>query len=212
MTDASALVDVIFWVVAVTAIAASVMVVAVRDVLKSAIFLAASFLAVAGLYVLLRAEFLAAVQILIYVGAVSILIIFTIMMVRQVAGGNRSAGPFYVVSGGIGAVLVALAVIFAAFNTDWSSLDAVAASDERVEAALTGQYASQPSPGNPNVDIVIGPAIDASNSRPGVFERTTGNLGELFIRDYVLAFEVISVVLLAALIGALALVREQREA
>lgn len=186
------------------------MVVAARDVLKSAVFLAASFLAVAGIYVLLRAEFLAAVQVLIYVGAVSILIIFTIMMVRQIAGGNRAASPFYVVTAAVAAAFVSLAVIYAVYNTEWSDLDAAAASDQRIEAALTGQYASQPSPGNPQIDIVVGPATDAANSHPGVFERSTGNLGQLFIRDYVLAFEVISLVLLAALIGALALARERR--
>jgi len=210
VTESSALVDVIFWVGAIAAIGASVMVVAARDVLKSAVFLAASFLAVGGIYVLLRAEFLAAVQVLIYVGAVSILIIFTIMMVRQIAGGNRSAGPFYVVTGAIAATLVSLAVIYAAYNTDWSDLDAAAASDQRVEAALTGSYASQPAPGNPKVDIIVAPATAAANSHPGVFERSTGNLGQLFIRDYVLAFEIISLVLLAALIGALVLARERR--
>ncbi|MBI2965372.1 MAG: NADH-quinone oxidoreductase subunit J [Chloroflexi bacterium] len=211
MIERSAIIDIVFWAVAALAIAASVMVVTVRDVFKASLFLAGSFVAAAGLYVLLRAEFLAAVQVLIYVGAISILIVFTVMLVRQVSGGNRSGGPFFAIAGGVAAVLVALAISYAAVNSKWSDLDRAAAGDERVAAALTGEYQAQQSPGNPDVDLVKVPIDDPEKARHGVFERTTNQLGTMFIRDYVLAFEIISIVLLAALIGALAIARGARD-
>lgn len=211
MIERAAIVDIAFWVFAALAIAASVMVVTVRDVFKASLFLAASFAAAAGLYVLLRAEFLAVVQVLIYVGAISVLIVFTVMLVRQVSGGNRSGGPFYAFAGGVAAVLVVLAIGYAAVNSKWSDLDHAAAADERIAAALTGQYQPQQSPGNPDVDLVTIPVDDPETAQSGVFDRTTNQLGTMFIRDYVLAFEIISVLLLAALIGALALAREGRE-
>ncbi|MBI4306105.1 MAG: NADH-quinone oxidoreductase subunit J [Chloroflexi bacterium] len=207
--EGSAVVDVAFWIVAVMAIAAALLVVTVRDVFKAAAFLAAAFLATAGLFVLLRAEFLAVVQVLIYVGAVSILIIFTVMLVRNVPGGNRTGGPFYVFAGAAAAVLLALGIVYAAFKTDWTDLDQAAAGDDRVAAALTGQYQAEAAPGDGGIELIGGPAADQETARQGVFRRTANNLGTLFIRDYVLAFEVISVVLLAALIGALALARER---
>ena len=210
MIERTAAVDIAFWAIAGMAVAASLMVVTVRDVFKSAVFLAGSFLAAAGLFVLLHAEFLAAVQVLIYVGAISVLIVFTVMLVRQVSGGNRSGGPFYMFAGGLAAVLVAIAVAYAALNSLWSSLDEAAANDDRLAAALTGEYEAQPSPGNPDVDLVTLPVNDPDRTQYGVFERATNNLGTMFIRDYVLAFEIISVLLLAALIGALAIARETR--
>lgn len=210
MIERSGAVDLAFWAIAAIAVGSALLVVTVRDVFKAAVFLAASFLAVAGIYVLLRAEFLAAVQVLIYVGAVSVLIVFTVMLVRQVAGGNRSGGRFYVLAGGAAAVLVVLAVAYAVLNTDWTSLDAATDRDDRLAAALAGQFEAQPAPGDPDVELVVVPVENPERAQAGVLERTTNHLGTMFIRDYVLAFEIISIVLLGALIGALALAREIR--
>ena len=82
--------DVAFWGLAALTVGGSLLVVHVRDVFRAAIFLVLSFLGVAGLYVMLSAEFLAVVQILIYVGAISVLIIFAVMLTRDVSHGNRS--------------------------------------------------------------------------------------------------------------------------
>ena len=78
------LLDIIFGVISLTAIASAICVVNQRDIFRAALFLVVSFLAVAGLFVLLNAEFLAVVQVLVYVGAVSILIIFAIMLTSNV--------------------------------------------------------------------------------------------------------------------------------
>jgi len=74
---------VVFLLFALVTVGASVGVVLARDVWHSALLLAAALLSVAVHYVMLRAEFLAAIQVLVYVGGVLILITFAVMLVRQ---------------------------------------------------------------------------------------------------------------------------------
>ena len=72
--------DVVFWLLSVAAIGAALGVVLVRDLFRAALLLVGVFVAVAGFFVLLNAEFLAVVQVLIYAGAISVLIIFAVML------------------------------------------------------------------------------------------------------------------------------------
>jgi NADH-quinone oxidoreductase subunit J len=76
----------IFALIAALIVGAAVMVVTVRNVIHAALWLIASFFGVAALYMLLENEFLAIVQVLVYVGAISILILFAIMLTRNVTG------------------------------------------------------------------------------------------------------------------------------
>lgn len=80
--------EISFWVLAIVTVAAALGVVMIRDIFRAALFLILCFLSVAGIFVTLSADFLAAVQILIYVGAISILIILAIMLTREVQRGN----------------------------------------------------------------------------------------------------------------------------
>jgi NADH-quinone oxidoreductase subunit J len=79
-----------FWIMAVVIIAAALSVVFLRNVFRAALALILCFVTVAGLYLTLSADFLAAVQILVYVGAISVLIILAIMMTREVTKGSPS--------------------------------------------------------------------------------------------------------------------------
>ena len=111
-TEAALATDVIFWAIAVSTIIAAIAVVQLNDLFRAALFLVVSFLGVAAMFVLLRAEFLAAVQVLIYVGAISVLIIFAILMTRDVEEGspsNRIRVP-----AGVAAALLCVKVQFAA--------------------------------------------------------------------------------------------------
>jgi NADH-quinone oxidoreductase subunit J len=74
--------EVIFYVVAIPTIIGAIGVVTARNVVHSALFLILSLLAVAGIFILLAAEFLAIVQVLIYGGAVTILVLFAMMLTR----------------------------------------------------------------------------------------------------------------------------------
>ena len=77
-----------FWILAVVAVLSGIAVVALRSVFRSALALILCFLAVAGIFILLNADFLAAVQVLVYVGAVAILVILAIMLTHEVEKGN----------------------------------------------------------------------------------------------------------------------------
>jgi NADH-quinone oxidoreductase subunit J len=79
-----------FWIMALVVVAAAMGVVFLRNVFHAALALVLCFLTVAGLYVTLSADFLAAVQILVYVGAISVLIILAVMMTREVQRGSPS--------------------------------------------------------------------------------------------------------------------------
>jgi NADH-quinone oxidoreductase subunit J len=77
-----------FWTLAVVAVGAALAVVLLRNVFRAALALVLCFLVVAGIYVTLSADFLAAVQVLVYVGAISVVIILAIMMTREVQRGS----------------------------------------------------------------------------------------------------------------------------
>src|SRR5579864_4175758 len=72
----------LFWIIAVILVGSALLVVGLRNIVHSAIALVLLFAMAAGIYLLLNAEFLAIVQILIYAGAVTILILFALMLTR----------------------------------------------------------------------------------------------------------------------------------
>ncbi len=109
--------EIAFWVLAVVAIAAALAVVTLRNVFRAALSLILCFLAVAGIFVTLSADFLAAVQILIYVGAIAVLIILAIMLTREVERGSLSNK--LVVPVLISAILFFGVATFAMLNTSW---------------------------------------------------------------------------------------------
>ena len=109
--------DIAFWILAIVGVAAALAVVLLRDVFRAVLSLVLCFLTVAGIYITLSADFLAAVQVLVYVGAISILIILAIMLTREVQKGspsNKLRIPALVI-----AILFLGAVGFALFNTTW---------------------------------------------------------------------------------------------
>jgi len=106
-----------FWIMAVVAVAAALGVVLLKNVFRAALALILCFITVAGLYLTLSADFLAAVQVLVYVGAISVLIILAIMMTRDFqrgSPGNRLKLPAFIVA----AVLLGM-MIFTVTQTSW---------------------------------------------------------------------------------------------
>ena len=110
--------QVVFYVVAALAVLGGLGVVVSKDIVHSALFLILTLLMTAGIFVLLSSEFLALVQILVYGGGITILVIFALMITQlrqapQVLDGPQR--PFAAVAG------LALAVVLAvmAFRTDW---------------------------------------------------------------------------------------------
>jgi NAD(P)H-quinone oxidoreductase subunit 6 len=167
MTIASITEFICFLVLSVTLVAGSLGVVLLPNIVYSAFLLGGVFLSVAGLYLLLNASFVAAAQVLVYVGAVNVLILFAIMLVNKKETMAAIPGLLLrrVLSGAVCAGLFAL-LLRASFTTDW---------------ALPG-----PTP---------------------VGEEATIRIGEHLFSDYLLPFELASVLLLMAMIGAIVLAR-----
>jgi len=159
--------DIGFWLLAIVGVGAALAVVLLRNVFRAALSLVLCFITVAGLYITLSADFLAAVQILVYVGAISILLILGIMLTRDIQRGspaNKLRLPAILAA----AVFVGT-VCFAVFNTPWRI--STVAPLEPTTAALAGKL-----------------------------------FGE---NGYVLSVEIAAVMLLAAVLGAIVLVREK---
>lgn len=158
--------EIAFWVLAAVSVVAALGVVMLRDIFRTALCLILCFLAVAGIFVTLSADFLAAVQILIYVGAISILIILAIMLTREVQRGNL-------------------------FNKlKWPALFLTAIFLGVTSLALTSTEWS------------------LSSSPPQ--EPTTAALAtKLFSENFALPVEIAAVLLLAAILGAIIMVREK---
>ena len=75
--------DIVFLIISIITIISSIMVVSSRKLVHSAVYLAGTFMGTAGLFLLLKAEFVAWAQVLVYVGAVVTLILFTIMLTKK---------------------------------------------------------------------------------------------------------------------------------
>ena len=191
--------DVVFWVLSVVAIAGAVGVVLVRDLFRAALLLALVFVTVAGFFVLMSAEFLATVQVLIYVGAISILFVFAVMLTRDVRRGNlpnRLQIPAVVLP-----ALLLASMVVTILATDWQFIP----EDARGKTDLVQTQ---------SVSVVSQADLEGAGfaSQEETIDARGAGLADLLVGDFVLAFEAVSVLLLAALIGALALARGRQGA
>lgn len=156
----------IFYAVAAFTVWAAAVVVLGKNIVRAAVALIFCFFGVAALYVLLDAEFLAAVQLLIYVGGITILLLFAIMLTSRIAAtGVRVTNDQVLWSGMVAAGLLA-GLIYAGV---WGL------------AGLTG---------------------------PARVPESAPVLGRALLTTYALPFEAVSVLLLAAMIGAIVLARK----
>ncbi len=175
--EQSTLFSVLWWSVAAMVVVSAFLVVHLHDLLKAALALIASFLGIAGLFVMLNAEFLAVVQLLIYAGAIPILIIFAVLLLRDVQRGspfNRLRVPALFLSTFVLAIMV-----FALTDAGWALLrDAQVGSSYMAQAGAT-------------------------------YSNTSPVLAGLLLREFALPVEAAAVLLLASVLGALALVREE---
>jgi len=154
-----------FYIFGLVSVGCAVGMITARRLVHSAVFLVGSFLGVAAIYLLASADFLAAVQVLIYAGAITILMLFAIMLTPgtvETGGQGRLAQK-------VGAGLVAgsflLVAVYSLTGTNWS--------------------------------------LSIQPDQP-----TTETIGKALLSSYVLPFEVASVLLLAAMVGAILIARD----
>ncbi|MGH2585733.1 MAG: NADH-quinone oxidoreductase subunit J family protein [Dehalococcoidia bacterium] len=161
MTDTGVAIG--FWALGALAVGAALGILITQNLLHAVLFLVLSFVALAGLFLTLTADFVAVAQVLIYAGAVGVLIIFAVMLTPASSRVNADTaffGPGFVLGG-----LITVVMGFVAFKTPWNE-----ASD-------------------------------------GGFDTTVAAIGDALTNRWALPFEIASVLLIAAMIGAIVLVR-----
>lgn len=190
---------VFFWVFSIAAIFAGLLTVMARNTIHSALFLISSLVSVAALFILLRAEFIAGVQILVYVGGVMVLFLFVIMLVNV---GAEERGreeifnrPRQVTTSVIFCALLAAGLLYA-INIGYEGLQK---RDAALIQASTAQRADQ--------ERALSPSGTGSSRLSTETERVGGSL----YRFASLPFEIASVLLLVAIIGSVMLARTLKQ-
>jgi len=149
-------------------LASAIAVVTMRDIIRCGLAMIVCFLALAGLYVTLGAAMVAAAQVIVYIGAISVLILFAIMLTQDKIGSKRLVFQTQAAPAAVAAIVIAVLVALAAAGTNWGA---------------------------------VGEAVRIA----------TGDLAKLLFGNYVLAFEAVSVLLLAAVIGGVFLAKREKD-
>jgi len=117
--------DIIFYLFAAITILSAFFVVTTRNIVYSAYYLLFAFFGVAGIYVLLGADFIAMVQLIVYVGGILILLLFGVMLTNRITSVEIRSGSIHVVPATIGVALFAGILLASMWNTEWKSVDTV---------------------------------------------------------------------------------------
>jgi NADH-quinone oxidoreductase subunit J len=190
---------VFFWVFSIAAIFAGLLTVMARNTIHSALFLISSLVSVAALFILLQAEFIAGVQILVYVGGVMVLFLFVIMLVNV---GSEERGseeifnrPRQVTTSVIFCALLVAGLIYAVnmgyegfLKRDSLKIEAAAAQAQQREAVF-----------------------EKSATGASRITDDTGRIGGNLYRYGSLPFEIASVLLLVAIVGSVMLARTLKQ-
>jgi NADH:ubiquinone oxidoreductase subunit 6 (subunit J) len=158
--------DALFWLFATVMIGAAILVVTMRDIIRCGLAMIVCFGALAGIYVIIGAPLIAAAQVIVYIGAISVLILFAIMLTQTKDAPSRLVFQTQAVPAAIASVVIAVVIALAVAATDWG------------EAARRVRLAT---------DFMASQLFDG----------------------YVLPFEIVSVLLLAAVIGGVYLAKRE---
>jgi NADH-quinone oxidoreductase subunit J len=164
--------NVFFYAIAAVIVYSGIRVVTSNNVVHAALHLVAVLASVAAQYILMAAEFVAAAQVLVYIGAIVVLFLFGIMLTRAKLGADQDLTHRHWWVGALTALLLFGVMAF----------------------ALVDEWGSQAMPADPQITTV-----DGSN---------TATVSDSIFSTYLLPFEVVSVLLLAALVGAIVLARK----
>jgi NADH-quinone oxidoreductase subunit J len=160
--------DALFASLATLLLVSGLAVVTMRDIIRCGLAMIVCFLSLAGIYVIAGAPLVAAAQVIVYIGAISVLILFAIMLTQEKAGPARLVFQTQAVPAAVAAVVLAVVISLGVTATDWGEV--------------------------------------AHRVRLG-----TDALAAVLFDQYVLPFEVVSVLLLAAVIGGVFIAKRERE-
>jgi NADH:ubiquinone oxidoreductase subunit 6 (subunit J) len=159
--------DLLFMTFAAIMVGSALLVVVMKDIIRCGLAMIVCFAALAGLYVFAGATVVAAAQVLVYIGAISVLVLFAIMLTQTKAGPASLVFQTQAFPAAIAAAVLALLMAVVVASTDWGE---------------TGRRI-------------------ATNAN---------ELAQTLFRDYTLAFEIVSVLLLAAVIGGVFLAKREK--
>jgi NADH-quinone oxidoreductase subunit J len=111
--------DIIFYLFAAVTLISAFFVVTTRNIVRAAFFLLFTFFGVAGIYVLLGADFVAIVQLIVYVGGILILLIFGVMITNKITSVDIKTGTVQTLPAAIGVGLFTGIIGAVILNTDW---------------------------------------------------------------------------------------------
>jgi NADH-quinone oxidoreductase subunit J len=183
----------IFYILAGVIVASAILVVSIRNLFHCALALALTMFGISGVYLYLGWEFLAAVQVLIYVGAVTVLIIFGIMLTRQVMDDDAKVMNKQVLL----SFLAAVAILFTLFGViGRSSFQIKDHPSATMSAAASMNSTTQ---------------TDAASPVSDNYQNDVLSLGFALLKPqngFAFAFEFVSILLLSALVGAVVIARK----
>jgi NADH:ubiquinone oxidoreductase subunit 6 (subunit J) len=160
--------DALFASLATLMLVSALAVVTMRDIIRCGLAMIVCFLALAGIYVVAGAPLVAAAQVIVYIGAISVLILFAIMLTQSKAGPASLVFQTQAAPAAVAAIVLAVLIALGVTATDWG---------EAAERVRLG----------------------------------TSVLARVLFNDYVLPFEVVSVLLLAAVIGGVFIAKREKE-
>jgi NADH:ubiquinone oxidoreductase subunit 6 (subunit J) len=159
--------DLLFVVLAGTMLASGLAVVLVRDIIRCGLAMMVCFAALAGIYVMAGAPLVAAAQVLVYIGAISVLVLFAIMLTQTKSAPVRLAFQTQAVPAALAAIVLVIVVLLAVGSTGWGT-----------------------TPDQQSTD--------------------TTEVAKVLFSGWVLPFEIVGVLLLAAVIGGVFLAKRER--
>jgi NADH-quinone oxidoreductase subunit J len=158
--------DALLWVLAAVLIGSALLVVTMRDIIRCGLAMIVCFLALAGIYTLMGVPLLGAAQVIVYIGAISVLILFAIMLTQTKDAPSRLVFQTQAGAASVAAVVIAVVIAVAVSATDWGEL--------------------------------------TRRTRLG-----TSVLSRILFEQFVFPFEIVSVLLLAAVIGGVFLAKRE---
>jgi NADH:ubiquinone oxidoreductase subunit 6 (subunit J) len=158
--------DALFWIFAAVMIGSAFLVVTMRDIIRCGLAMIVCFGSLAGIYAIIGAPLLAAAQVIVYIGAISVLILFAIMLTQTKDAPSRLVFQTQAVPAAIASIVIAVVIALAIGATDWG------------EAAKRARL-------------------------------TAEALSSVLFNSFVLPFEIVSVLLLAAVIGGVYLAKRE---
>ena len=189
----------VFMIVGTIAVASSILVVAMRNPVHSALFLLLTFLCVAILFVMRSAEFVAAVQVLVYAGGIMVLFLFVVMLINvRHLPEDRVLTKVWL--GGIG---IGLAVFLLFFTSVRNGVYADQVPDAEKKLTTVKEHYLAPHPSDPNK------MVRRSREREN---RNSEAVAMALYTDYLVPFEVASLFLLVAMIGAIVIGKRELSA